>query len=932
MNPTTTVATSKVSPPVPGRQCIARPALVARLVSCMEASAVVLVSAASGFGKTTLAVQAVKALTARDPGTAVAWLTLDCADDLHRFVSGLALALEPHDLPWRVSPAALAALGPTPAGLEAILGEIVHALANAACPQGVIVLDDVHAVNQREVMDLLGGLVARTPTPWNLLLLSRVRPPLKLGRALVQGRLAELGHDELLFGEDEVMDLLRTSLPDATAGGDGTALQQMAQRLMTQTEGWAAGLHLLLKGSDPFRPGAGRRSSRHLLEYMTTEVLAPLPAPMVDLLVRCSILEELTASRCERLTGDPAAGAWLREIERIDLFVTVLDEPEYTLRLDDVFRSILEEKLRIECSEQLPNLLRRAAVDEPDLVRRVSYWLRAGDIGQAERELDRVAHAEGGDVGLGDGGAWSGLSRLFPADVRERSPVLAQLRALRFWEGLECHAMLPHLALAVQGFRERGDDGKTACALAYQALALHMTGAPGALALRADLDTVGAPHQDLEVVALKTLFDYCQALAEGPDDAPAQHLNRLVDILSTGTGSASLWYRCAAPLVYFADRPGHRDALERFIEGALAFGETHLHLHALARLLRAGSMVLAGDLRAAQGWMVEAEDAFAWLAQPPVSRRLPVLRALHQVLSRDDDASSASCRRWMDRAEASALPRHVQLGNSVEMAGRLASAAGDWGGVRRALSLLSKRPMPQEGPTTRLAPSALEGRLRLHEGRHREALPLLVHALSLIEGRDRLGHEGFVRVCLAVAHARDGDTRQAWETLAPMLERLASMRAWGALWVVGRPLLQELARVRWEDVADADAGLLRTLRCALEQGDALCMPGPPGTAASADDDMYGGDDGQDDTGPASVLSLRERQVLELVALGDSNKLIARKLQLSPNTVKRHVARILGRLDLHSRRDAARWFSLPPRGTGSTCVPDTGRARATVTRR
>jgi len=58
--------------------------------------------------------------------------------------------------------------------------------------------------------------------------------------------------------------------------------------------------------------------------------------------------------------------------------------------------------------------------------------------------------------------------------------------------------------------------------------------------------------------------------------------------------------------------------------------------------------------------------------------------------------------------------------------------------------------------------------------------------------------------------------------------------------------------------------------------------------------------------PTEPLSLREREVLELVARGASNKVIARALGLSPHTVKRHVANILGKLGLHSRVEAAAW--------------------------
>lgn len=51
------------------------------------------------------------------------------------------------------------------------------------------------------------------------------------------------------------------------------------------------------------------------------------------------------------------------------------------------------------------------------------------------------------------------------------------------------------------------------------------------------------------------------------------------------------------------------------------------------------------------------------------------------------------------------------------------------------------------------------------------------------------------------------------------------------------------------------------------------------------------------------LTPREREVLELIAQGASNKRIALRLDLSVHTVKRHVANVLGKLGVHSRGEA-----------------------------
>lgn len=56
------------------------------------------------------------------------------------------------------------------------------------------------------------------------------------------------------------------------------------------------------------------------------------------------------------------------------------------------------------------------------------------------------------------------------------------------------------------------------------------------------------------------------------------------------------------------------------------------------------------------------------------------------------------------------------------------------------------------------------------------------------------------------------------------------------------------------------------------------------------------------------LTDREKQVLKLVANGLSNKMIARKLDIAEGTVKVHVKRVLNKLGMRSRVEAAVWVA------------------------
>ncbi len=72
--------------------------------------------------------------------------------------------------------------------------------------------------------------------------------------------------------------------------------------------------------------------------------------------------------------------------------------------------------------------------------------------------------------------------------------------------------------------------------------------------------------------------------------------------------------------------------------------------------------------------------------------------------------------------------------------------------------------------------------------------------------------------------------------------------------------------------------------------------------------LRGDQPGQEPKNSLKLLTEREREILQLLSLGESNKAIAQTLKISYDTVKQHVRHILNKLNLSSRVKAAVLFA------------------------
>ena len=140
------------------RGLVARPILSERLSRGAE-SALTLVSAPAGFGKTTLLAQWLAAATFG--GRSVAWLSLDQRDnDPALFWRYLVAALK--TAAPGVGAGALSLLQPPEPPSEAGLVTLLNDL-DAISDDVVLVLDDYHVIDARDVQEEMGFLLDHLP-------------------------------------------------------------------------------------------------------------------------------------------------------------------------------------------------------------------------------------------------------------------------------------------------------------------------------------------------------------------------------------------------------------------------------------------------------------------------------------------------------------------------------------------------------------------------------------------------------------------------------------------------------------------------------------------------------------------------------------------------------------------------------------------------
>ena len=415
--PTFDLLASKLRRPVVRPGAVRRLALIERLSS--KPYPIVSVVAPPGYGKTTLLSQ-----WAERNGQAFAWVSLDEADNdpkvLLTYVAEALDAVEP--INRRVFDALASPVSSVPGSVVPRLGSAFSSMTSPV----VLLLDDVHALHNRECGAALEALAAHVPAGSRLALAGRAQPPLRVARLRAEGRILEIGPDDLSLTSDEASSLLRNA--GAALGEDDAA------ELHRRTEGWPAGLYLAalyLREGGPLASAAVSfgGDDRLVSEYMESEFLSRISRRQRVFLTRTAVLERMSGPLCEAVLELSGSGVVLAELARSNMLLVPLDRRGEWFRYHHLFRDMLLAELhRLE-----PGLI-------PVLQRRAADWCARSDLPEEALEYSMA----GGHV---DAAAGLVERLVVPAHRQGRVPTVDRwLRWLEGRGGIEGHPMVAVLA------------------------------------------------------------------------------------------------------------------------------------------------------------------------------------------------------------------------------------------------------------------------------------------------------------------------------------------------------------------------------------------------------------------------------------------------------------------------------------------------------
>ncbi|WP_179404420.1 LuxR C-terminal-related transcriptional regulator [Burkholderia guangdongensis] len=886
--PPVLVAT-KVFPPRLPAGLIDRPRLD-RLAEQSEDKRLTVIKAPAGFGKTSLALTWLDRLRAN--GAQVAWLALDADDDEPaHFFHHLAQAL--HNACDTVGASAIglieeASLVPAQFVVSTLINELVDVDDDV-----YLFVDDYHLISLPAIHDAMSFFVSNAPSHVHVVVCTRTDPALPLARLRARNDLMEVDASALRFDFDETRSFVEHECP-------GKLRAASVKSLFASTEGWAAALRIsasvLLRddGKSGREPVAPSGASRPFAAYIQ-DMLERLPAEMVEFMLRTSILDRLTASLCEAVTGVSASQAMLETIVARQLLLEPMDPEGHEFRYHHLMGEYLRQRLDTQHRDEVADLHHRACrwyAAQEQWTDAVRHAIAAGATDDA---ISLMGHCAMALVRKGDLLTLLGWQRQFPAHLM-RGQVRVTL-AIAWGMAL---AIRPDDALAMLDTIER-DAGTSAdpdairweCQVVRSIVAALQDDPQRALAIaQRCLDQPSTDTWTINSASNVVRFAHWKA-----GNLDALHATPWIPYSiedDPRNAFASIYRLCL--LGHAEMQQMHFGLAERYFDDAMRLAERHAGPQSVSAALCAP---MIAQIRYEQGRLDDAEamlvelmpviDAAVLLDSALIAYRLLIRIAsarantVQAYALLDQGQALGHARRW-DRLIAAGLAERTRL---YLIDRRTAEAAGCVAQLQQLASpgAAASRAVSPEVETSYALAAAY---LALAEMRTQDAADIATAALHAADARHANYLALRLRIVLALARLYANERASAVDLFRDVLKDAAAAGIYQSIIDLCPQVGSLLQAVRDDTRPTAQTKeLLRYVDHLLDGWRALYQVG----------DKPGRDAGRE------PLSARERGIVELIADGQSNKEIARTLGIAPETVKTHVKSIFVKLAVDKRAQA-----------------------------
>jgi LuxR family transcriptional regulator, maltose regulon positive regulatory protein len=338
------VATTKVRIPATASTVLIRERLHLLLEAAVARTdvgpPVTVVCAPAGSGKTTVLATWARQRLERH-GAWIAWVCLEKEDNDPALLWAAILRALKLSGAWGQDCPLDRLTVPAGEPYTAFLAAVVASIEQLPRPV-VLVLDGTHEVSNEDAVDTLNTLLRISPVTLRIVLLARFPPPLILPRLRVEGRLREVGPEDLVFTANEARLMYAK---------EGIQLSDKdLDLLMERTEGWAAGLRLAAltvesSGEPADHVGAFTGDEQVVADYLIGEVVARQPDEVQQFMLSTCVCLSFTADLAATLSRQDNAGQILDLLARTGILISSSHEPHGHFRYHPLLRGYLRAEL-----------------------------------------------------------------------------------------------------------------------------------------------------------------------------------------------------------------------------------------------------------------------------------------------------------------------------------------------------------------------------------------------------------------------------------------------------------------------------------------------------------------------------------------------------------------------------------------------------------